>query len=293
MTAIARPRRRLRALAGATLAAAAVISSVAASQATAVRTGKAVDPAAWPFIVALQRPGQNDFEDQFCAGTLVAPDRVLTAAHCVIGDEGQVVAPRTIQVRVGGEPLARSRTLRLQVAAIRVHPGYEPDGRRGWDAAVLVLKTRAANAPIRVALPSDAAAEAPGKPALVAGWGDLTDGNRRFPTTLRGAAVPIVAPARCGKLLGPMFNRASDLCAGIMRPGGPDTCKGDSGGPLIVAATTGEPILAGITSGGYGCGRTHSPGVYTKVSRLTEWLAEQGVPVAPAPEPVPVPTPTA
>jgi secreted trypsin-like serine protease len=282
------PNRRI---AAAALAATALGgAALAASPAMAIRGGAPADPAFWPFIAAIERPGDNDFLNQFCAGTMVAPNLVLTAAHCVFQEERRVLA-REVQVRPGGQPLAKSRTPRIRVGRIVVHPRYRPGGR-GWDAALLILTAPSPAPAIRVALPADAAATEPGDAALVAGWGDLTDGNRRFPTTLRSGAVPLVEPGRCEGLLGPLFSASSDLCAGVMRKGGPDTCRGDSGGPLIVAGLTGEPLLAGITSSGYGCGRTRSPGVYTRVSALSAWLGANGVnttPPAPVPPPVPAP----
>jgi len=276
--------------AGAILAALAL--ALTAGPAAAIRGGAPADPAAWPFIVALMRPGANDYENQFCAGALVAPNRVVTAAHCVVED-GRVLRARDVQVRTGGQPLARRRGDRVRVAAIRKMPRYRDTGE-GWDAAVLVLAEPVSTPTIRVATGADAAITAATRPAQIAGWGDRTDGNGVFPTRLFAGTVPIRSARLCGRLVSNLFEASSDMCAGVLARGGPDTCKGDSGGPLIVVGTAGEPVLAGITSSGNGCGRPRSPGVYTRVAALTGWLRSVGVPVdppAPAPPPPPAPAP--
>lgn len=48
--------------------------------------------------------------------------------------------------------------------------------------------------------------------------------------------------------------------------------QGDSGGPMIY---DGKPILLGIVSWGYGCGREGYPGVYANVANLLEWIESQ------------------
>lgn len=273
-----------------TLVLAGLLAALAlgAGPAAAIRKGSPAVPEEWPFVVALLHPGTNDFRNQFCAGSLVAPTLVLTAAHCVV-DEGRQIPARAVQVRPGGARLSAGRGTRIRVAAIRQLSRYHGIGT-GWDAAVLVLKQPATTATIRIATAADAPYTAAGVPSRIAGWGDLTDGRGRYPTQLFQAAVPIRSDTLCRRLVGNLYTSASDLCAGVLRAGGPDTCEGDSGGPLIVAGPSGEPVLAGITSSGNGCGRPRSPGVYTRVSTLTGWLRAQGVPIpAPAPPAPPAP----
>ena len=62
------------------------------------------------------------------------------------------------------------------------------------------------------------------------------------------------------------------MCAGfIYGEEGPDSCIGDSGGPLI-CIERGQPVLRGVTSWGMDCGRPRSPGVYSKVEPHIHWM---------------------
>lgn len=65
------------------------------------------------------------------------------------------------------------------------------------------------------------------------------------------------------------------LCAGGER--GKDSCRGDSGGPLMVSYTNsrgdGNWYAAGIVSfGPTPCGFENWPGIYTRVSNYMQWI---------------------
>merc|ERR1711978_816880 len=58
------------------------------------------------------------------------------------------------------------------------------------------------------------------------------------------------------------------LCAGQK---GKDSCSGDSGGPMQIGS--GETwTQVGVVSWGIGCGKSHYPGVYSRVSKLRDWI---------------------
>lgn len=48
--------------------------------------------------------------------------------------------------------------------------------------------------------------------------------------------------------------------------------QADSGGPLIVKGDKGHSTVIGVVSTGSGCARAKMPGIYTRVSKFTEWI---------------------
>ncbi|CAL1260800.1 unnamed protein product [Larinioides sclopetarius] len=61
------------------------------------------------------------------------------------------------------------------------------------------------------------------------------------------------------------------ICAGYVN-GGKDSCEGDSGGPMVLQESDGRWILAGVISWGIGCAMPNQPGVYTRITKFSEWI---------------------
>lgn len=72
------------------------------------------------------------------------------------------------------------------------------------------------------------------------------------------------------------------MCAGgsDVSGGGKDSCKGDSGGPLMFLGDWDESPLfyvAGVVSEGPDCEKTTEhqvPGIYTRVSAFLQWILD-------------------
>jgi hypothetical protein len=227
--------------------------------------GHEAEPGEWPWQVALIHAGGDPFYDQFCGGSLIERDWVLTAAHCASGS-----GPNDIEVLAGIHNLSNpeSSHQRLSLSQIVVHPNYNSSTFDN-DLALLRLATPATLGPRVATVPLVAAGvgNLAGQISTVTGWG-LTEFG--YPDVLYEAEVPIITNAACndsnsydGEVT------ANMLCAGYDE-GGHDTCYGDSGGPLVVFGPTWQ--LAGITSWGNGCAQPQYYGVYTRVSRFIAWI---------------------
>ncbi|MFJ5225187.1 S1 family peptidase [Streptomyces sp. NPDC088400] len=227
-----------------------------------------------PWVVALSSRDRfgGTRAGQFCGGVVVAPTKVLTAAHCM-GRDVLGAAPEKVSdllVIAGRDRLRGSGGREVAVRSVRVHPAYDPDTNAS-DLAVLTLSRALPKGyAIRPAEAGDPAS-APGAEATVYGWGDTT-GEGDYAGALRSAPVSVLADSHCERAYSGgsagRYEASTMLCAGDPE-GRHDACQGDSGGPLVA-----QGRLIGLVSWGSGCGRADSPGVYTRITTAVGPVAE-------------------
>jgi trypsin len=215
-----------------------------------------------PFMVALTQP--DGF--QFCGGAIVAPTKILTAAHCTEGSQ-----PADIKVVAGRTSLSGGGGTVANVTNIWVNPGFDGNTMVN-DASVLTLDQPLSQAPIAVAGPGDEALYTAGANSTVYGWGVTESGNPS--DTLKKVSVPVTADADCTASYAEQFDATSMVCAGL-KEGGKDSCQGDSGGPLEGVAPDGTRKVIGIVSWGQGCAEPNFYGVYGRVLAMSDLINEQ------------------
>lgn len=247
--------------------------------------GKPASTSTYPWMASLFIQGNKDSDNGGgCGGSLIAPDWILTAAHCFQNEEGNAIADdpaslTTVTLNTDNIVDVAAGAIVRSAKRVIIHPSYNPNKEvsenvHDFDIALIELSTSVSLAPIKLytgAIPAHL-------PTIVAGWGATVgeDGSGPSDTLLHTQLVSSTAEA-CN-LANEGLITSNMFCAdGYTDFDTSDTCQGDSGGPLFVNMSQGSMQL-GITSFGgsdnANCGTPGSPGVYASISALAGFINE-------------------
>ena len=202
-----------------------------------IYNGEAAEEGEFPYLASLRLSGNH-----FCGGVLIAPNVVLTAAHCVITPQGRRLLP---DVSVGLLGIRDTKSERATVEEFKtcetiVHRDFDL-GRiqDGYDIALLVLDGNSAAELVDVDRGSINLQE--GDPVTAAGFGRISN-NVLSDKLLKTEKLQYVNLERCESDFRIDFPD-STMCA--FDPLGSDVCRGDSGGPLL---TSDKRTIVGVVS---------------------------------------------
>ncbi|MBT3153358.1 trypsin-like serine protease [Streptomyces sp. CHD11] len=213
--------------------------------------------------------GTGDDIGFFCSGAVVAPTKILTAAHCAKGydwhNNGAIV----------------TGTAQLPSADGDLHGGTVSGVWRQWndprynantidnDIALLTLPAPVRATPIRMTTAGDTASYAAGTNAKVYGWGRTSSTSQAISETLKTATLPIQSDATCTDAWGSDFVKGHMVCAGEPASGSDEgttsACNGDSGGPLVV-----NNRIVGVVS--WGVVDCVAEGAYSVFTKVTDYV---------------------
>lgn len=239
-----------------------------------------------------QRPYQRYHR---CAGSLIAQNVVLTAAHCVAKppvDGDKVLSARG--VRIGTQNLASNDGAQYKIISVVFHAGYTPGAQKDDIALVRIAPISKTIAQKTISLPGDVAgfpATRGGNLMQILGWGytevvgrgerhEMTHEGPQFAEDkLRIADIEVLAPAECRKRNGYANIVNKKICgvtpANRTARGNTFSCRGDSGGPVIRKLGA-KIVQVGLVSGGVGCGADEggkqNPSLFVDLAQYSKWI---------------------
>jgi secreted trypsin-like serine protease len=231
--------------------------------------GVEATPHSWPWQVALYKKTFLGQYYQFCGGTLINENFVLTAGHCFYGETNT----KNFKVIIGAHNLKQDEPSKIEalISGIYVNPQYNA-GTTTHDTTVLKLAAPVTlNDDVSPVCLADSGADIKaGSQVYITGWGSTKEGGQTT-NVLYQTSVPIVDHQKCADEYKGEQNVDETMICAAYDQGGKDTCQGDSGGPLVFNQG-GKWTQYGITSWGQGCAEAGYAGVYGSVAAMRDYI---------------------
>ncbi len=238
-----------------------------------------------PFIIGGSPVGRNDFPEYtlviltdgarritgLCGGTVIASNKVLTAAHCAQNRASTYfLIPGFYSFN---DQLSNSDLIEL--SSVVDHPNYRSQGF-DFDIAVMTLRRSVSIEPAKVISGNN---QLVGKDGFVIGTGlTATTPRPQAPDLLLGVSTPIISNQLCAQrylqLAGENPITTNMLCAGFSNSGA-GSCSGDSGGPLFVGNGNRKAIAGVVSFGFQTCEAQRATSVYSRTSEFTDFIRQQ------------------
>ncbi|MFT4926852.1 MAG: secreted trypsin-like serine protease [Phenylobacterium sp.] len=241
-------------------------ANAADSNPPSVVGGHTIDISQAPYQVALI----NNSGIQFCGGTIIAKNWVVTAAHCLWG-----ISPGRVTV-VAGQSLRANLNNGIDVSEVHKYPGFY-DTKSGKDIGLLKLSQDLdLTSPNITAIGYATSAHVnaglvdPGVLATLTGWGKMGSPGSN-PSQLQSVDMHLVSLADALAVFKSQYgiHQLTDDQLPAW-DSGKSACNGDSGGPLVVPSGN-KVILAGVVSWGKDCADI-APSMFARVSSFADWI---------------------
>ncbi|KAJ8918118.1 hypothetical protein NQ315_011575 [Exocentrus adspersus] len=220
--------------------------------------GDEIAPHTRAYQVALIINGQN-----FCSGSLISQNYVLTAAHCT-------ATASYVELIFGAHNVNSYESTQLRVTSNSIisHPDYKNPYPLSNDIALIKTPTPiVTNGYInKTLLASSDSGPYEGYTPALSGWGTTSDSGTGISTGLRHVWVGVLKNTECAGIYGHTYDLTYNMCTSGAGPAG--ACNGDSGSPLVVG-----PHQIGLVSfiSSRGC-EYGDPTGYVRIGYYRPWI---------------------
>ncbi|XP_028161612.1 phenoloxidase-activating enzyme-like [Ostrinia furnacalis] len=244
----------------------------------------------YPWLTLIEYLGKDNRIKLLCGGALISSRYVLTAAHCLAGAvlnhgtpknvrlgeyDSSHDGPDCVPVEGGGEDCSEGVVI-LPIEKTIPHVEYNPVTRR-HDIGLIRTQQAAPYTdfirPICLPVVDITVKPPPNFKLWAAGWGAINTTHSKSTIKLH-VDLPFVSQRECQPAYS-VARRQVALWGGQMCAGGEagkDSCKGDSGGPLMFENGKIYEVLGVVSFGPTPCGMEDIPGVYSKVHSYLDWI---------------------